>query len=150
MADLEFKNTNFILQKGWKVFSKGTTVGQDKYHPDISIKDSNNKFTCILESTSTNDRKVGLGELLLAEKLFVDEECKGILVFSLSGTGKQSPRPETQIKYIRPYFDFLKKVNKNIGVISIYFIKESDFKNAQWELFSKKFEEKSEKLIVNI
>lgn len=141
MADLTFKNSPFKLQEGWKVHSTGESIGNFKYRPDISIKNSNGKFAYILESSSTNDRKVGLGELLLAEKLFIDEESKGTLVFSLCGVSTNSPRPDTQIEYIRPYFNFLKESNKDIGVVEIHFINEKEFKDAEWDVLSSKFNE---------
>ncbi len=148
MPDSSFRNTTFILPEGWKIYSSGGVVGNHKFKPDISIKDSNDKFSCIIESTSTNDRKVGLGEMLLAEKLFTDEGVRGKLVFSLCGNSTSPPRPETQIEYIRPYFEFLKKSNNKTGVCEIHFIYESDFNCVNWALFSDEFNSKSLKLCV--
>jgi len=148
VADSTFKNSPFKLPSGWKVHSTGGVIGNHKYKPDISIKDSNEKFTYIIESTSTNDRKVGLGELLLAEKFFIDEKQKGVLVFSLCGRSSSPPRPETQIEYVRPYFDFLKQNNKGAGVVEVNFIYEVDFKNAEWDLFSNDYSDKVLKLYV--
>lgn len=148
MADSTFKNNPFKLPKGSKVHTTGQEIGKHKYKPDVSIKDSNEQFSYVFESTSTNDRKVGLGELLLAEKLFVDENRKGVLVFSLCGKSSSPPRPETQIEYIRPYFNFLKQNNKDKGVGTIHFIYEECFKKAGWDVLSKQFKDSSHTLCV--
>lgn len=55
MADLTFKNGPFKLPGGSKVHGAGQEIGKQKYKPDISLKNSNDQFSYIFESTSTND-----------------------------------------------------------------------------------------------
>lgn len=145
--DSIFKNLLFSIPENWNINSNGSIVGKEQYKPDISIKNSDGKIVCILESTSTGDRKVGLGEMLQADKLFYDEEINGILIFSLSGVSSSSPTLITQSKYINPYFKYLKNINKKYGLKKIYFISESDFKSINWCLLSEDFKLKSIVLI---
>lgn len=148
MADSDFKNNKYVLLDGWVVNSTGEVIGEDKYRPDISIRNNDGDVTCVMESTSTNDRKVGLGEMLLAEKFFIDNKNTGVLVFSLCGKSTSPPRPDTQYEYIKPYFELLKSQNKECGIKEIYFIYEEEFEQVNWNLLSEDFNEKALKLFV--
>lgn len=98
----------------------------------MSFADPNGRIICVIESSSTNDRKTGLGELLLAEKLFADQQVDGILIFSLCGRSTSPPTPSTQRKYIEPYFSFLRSVRNRGGVASAFFIEEHAFALGGW------------------
>lgn len=142
MADTEFKNVKFTFPHGWVQETNGGIVGEDQYKPDISVKDKDGKYIMVIESTSTGDRKVGIGELLQADKFFNDEKVRGILIFSFCGKSKKSPRKETQKAYVEPYFKYLKECNSEYGVKTVYFIQEQDFKTINWSVLSKEFKSK--------
>ncbi|EKO3590807.1 hypothetical protein M3898_003461 [Vibrio metschnikovii] len=139
MADTKFKNSNFSFPDGWKRASNGEIVGEDKYRPDISVKDNDGNYILVMESTSSGDRKVGVGELLQADKFFRDEKVRGILIFSLCGQSATSPTKETQKNYIEPYFKYLAECNSECGVKSVYFIQEQDFKAINWSVLNEEF-----------
>lgn len=123
--------------------SNGKIIGSDKYKPDKSFNDSNGSTVLIIESTSTGDRKVSIGELCQAEKFFADNNISGTLIYSLCGKPENSPRPDTQYEYLMPYFKFLKKTNPNIGVTKIYIILERDFRSLGWYALDEGFKEKA-------
>ncbi|EOG7724152.1 hypothetical protein ACLIN9_004586, partial [Vibrio parahaemolyticus] len=142
MADTKFKNSKFSFPDGWKRASNGGVVGKDKYRPDISVKDNDGNYILVMESTSAGDRKVGVGELLQADKFFRDEKVRGILIFSLCGQSATSPRKETQKDYIEPYFNYLAQCDSECGVKSVYFIQEQDFKAINWSVLNEEFKSK--------
>lgn len=149
MTDSKFKNTNIIFSGKctWKRYSSGETIGNDGYRPDMSFKNTeNNKVVCVIESSSTGDRKVGVGELLCADKFFADNEVSGILIFSLCGKSKYPPTPQTQMKYIEPYFIYLQNFNRKYGVKEVFLISEDDFESINYEALSDSFYQKSQRL----
>ncbi|MET4163490.1 hypothetical protein ABIE61_003354 [Marinobacterium sp. MBR-111] len=148
MSDKSFKNTKLLFPDGLEFVEKsnGSIIGFDKYKPDKSYADQSGQITLVIESTSTGDRKVGIGELLQAEKYFCDHNVSGTLIFSLSGSSNNSPRPNTQKQYLQPYFDFLKQQNSNIGVYEIYLILESDLRALDWYVMNDAFREKADRI----
>ena len=143
MADSEFKNRDITFPQGWVRHSNGGVIDSVKYKPDLSFKDEEGNVVCVIESTSTNDRKVGVGELCLADKYFTDNKSEGILIFSLCGKSQYPPRPDTQSQYLEPYFQHLKHINSQFGVREAYFIFETDFEILNWVALNEKFKEKS-------
>lgn len=144
MSDKSFRKTELVFAYDWTEFSSGSNVDDFKYRPDKSFKKTKSgKFCCIIESSSTGDRKVSIGELLQAESFFSRNMVRGILIFSLSGRSKTSPTPSTQKAYLEPYFNFLKSKRTKHGVSKVYFIKESDFESIGWEVLTDKFMEKA-------
>ena len=133
MADRTFKQRPISFAAGWRRNSSGRAIGKDEYRPDLSYADDTGRVLCILESTSTNDRKVGVGELCLADKFFSDAGTDGILIFSLCGKSSSPPRPDTQAAYLRPYFAFLRDAKRPHGVKQVYIISERDFERCGWE-----------------
>ena len=124
MADTDFKSKRITFPENWTPHSNGGRVGKDKYRPDRSFQNANGEVVCVIESSSTNDRKVGVGELCLADKFFTDNNVNGILIFSLCGRSASPPRPDTQKEYLEPYFLHLKAQGRPHGVREIYFISE--------------------------
>ena len=149
MADTEFKNKNITFPENWVRNSNGGVIGQDMYKPDMSFSDSSGKVRCIIESTSTGDRKVGVGELCLADKFFSDNETEGVLIFSMCGISKSSPTPNTQSEYLKPYFKHLKRTGILYGVRDIYFIFERDFELLNWVALNDEFKEKALRLVAS-
>lgn len=139
MADSDFKNKQISFPERWSSHTSGSIIGQHQYKPDRSFKDSSGNVVCVIESSSTNDRKVGVGELCLADKYFSDMQCPGILIFSLCGKSKYPPKPDTQAEYIEPYFRHLKSLRQIYGVKEVYFISEEDFESLNWVALDEKF-----------
>lgn len=147
MADSEFKKHPISFpQQGWTPHSNGGVIGKDNYKPDRSFVNSDGNVICVIESTSTNDRKVGVGELCLADKFFFDFKVQGVLIFSLCGTASTRPTPKTQAKYLQPYFSYLRGSNREFGVSEIYILEEKDFAALQWQALTAKFAEVAMKL----
>lgn len=124
---------------GWRRHSNGGIIGKDQYKPDLSFADETGRVVCVLESTSTNDRKVGVGELCLADKFFSDAGTDGILIFSLCGRSTSPPRPATQAAYIKPYFTFVREAKRPHGVKQIYIISEDEFEICEWVALGEHF-----------
>lgn len=143
MADSDFKNKKISFPENWASHTSGSIIGQHQYKPDRSFKDSNGNVVCVIESSSTNDRKVGVGELCLADKYFSDMQSAGILIFSLCGKSKYPPKPDTQAEYIEPYFRHLKSLSHIYGVKEVYFISEEDFESLNWVALDEKFRAKA-------
>lgn len=141
MPDRVFKETEIKFPKGvdLAVHTTGTIIGNNKYKPDKSFSNSNNEIVLVIESTSTGDRKVSVGELLQAEMYFSDNKISGTLIFSLCGKSTTSPKPDTQLEYLRPYFNFLKKFNPESGVTKIFIIDENQFESVGWEALGSNF-----------
>ena len=148
MADTEFKNKPISFPEGWTRHSNGGVIDSGKYKPDLSFKNKQGRIVCVIESSSTNDRKVGVGELCLADKYFTDNKTDGILIFSLCGKSEYPPRPETQAQYIVPYFRHLKRSGLSYGVRQLYFILEEDFESLNWVALDEEFKKKSHVLKV--
>jgi len=146
MADTDFKNKPITFSENWTPNSKGGRIGKDKYRPDRSFKNENGEVVCVIESSSTNDRKVGVGELCLADKFFTDNNVNGILIFSLCGKSDSPPRPDTQKEYLEPYFYHLKAKGRIHGVREIYFISEEDFESLNWIALTEEFRKKAHQL----
>jgi len=142
MADTEFKNRPIAFESAWTNHSNGTVIGRDQYKPDLSFKNADGKVVCVIESASTNDRKVAVGEMCQADKFFSDQGVSGVLIFSLCGRSKYPPTPELQIAYLRPYFEHLTSAGRGSGLKEVYSIKEADFEIAQWKALSPAFLEK--------
>lgn len=130
MSDTSFKNIKLNLGHDFEKNTKGSIIGADQYKPDISIINSKEKVVCVIESSSTGDRKVHIGEMFQSHKFYCDEEIKGELIISLAGNNKNSPRPDTSYKYLKPYFDFIKKESK-FGLKRVYLIEQDDFMKLQ-------------------
>ncbi len=149
VKDTDFKNINIQFSSEgstWEHKSKGEAIGDYGYRPDRSFTDKDGKVVCIIESSSTGDRKCNLGELCQAHLFFLEEKVEGVLILSLCGKGKTASTPETLKEYLKPYFERLTKNSNNKGLKTLYLICESDFKNSQWNVFSSDFEEKAQKL----
>ncbi|MDP2785804.1 MAG: hypothetical protein Q8O38_14625 [Sulfurimicrobium sp.] len=149
MADFEFKSKPISFQQGWVPNTSGSVIGEHQYKPDRSFKDENGDVVCVIESTSTNDRKVGVGELCLADKFFADSGVSGILLFSLCGKSKHPPSPSTQAQYLEPYFRHLKSIEHPHGVKEVYFISEEDFESLNWVALDASFVAKAKVLKVS-
>jgi hypothetical protein len=143
MADTEFKSRSITFPEGWKRHSNGGVIDGAKYRPDLSFVDQEGNVVCVIESSSTNDRKVGVGELCLADKFFSDNKIDGVLIFSLCGKSQYPPRPDTQASYLKPYFRHLKRGSMPNGVRVVYFIDENEFADLGWAALSEAFEEKA-------
>jgi hypothetical protein len=140
MADSEFKKHPISFpEKGWLAHSNGAGLGPDKYKPDRSFINQEGKVICVIESTSTNDRKVGVGELCLADKFFFNSKVQGVLIFSLCGKGSTRPTPKTQASYLQPYFSHLRSTDRGFGVKDVYILEEADFASLQWQALTPKF-----------
>jgi hypothetical protein len=140
MADSEFKKHAISFPgKGWTAHSAGEAIGPDQYKPDRSFANQDGKVICVIESSSTNDRKAGVGELCLADKFFCDSEVQGVLIFSLCGKALTRPTPKTQVNYLRPYFSHLQRSNSEFGVKEVYILEEKDFKELQWQALTPDF-----------
>jgi len=146
MADTDFKNQKITFETNWVNHSSGGVIGNDQYKPDRSFKNESGKVVCVIESSSTNDRKVGVGELCLADKFFSDNNIDGILIFSLCGKSDSPPRPDTQAKYLEPYFRHLRACGHPHGVKEIYLIAEDDFASINWMALNSRFKEKAHAL----
>lgn len=143
MSDTEFKNRPITFAAKWAAHSAGCVIGSDRYKPDRSFKDESGEVICVIESSSTNDRKVEVGELCLADKFFSGNKTDGVLIFSLCGKSDHPPRPDTQTKYLEPYFRHLKAGNRPHGVREMYFIAEDDFASSGWVALHRTFLEKA-------
>jgi hypothetical protein len=143
MADSDFKNKPITFPTNWVCNSKGGQIGIDKYKPDRSFKNEENEVVCVIESSSTNDRKVGVGELCLADKFFTDSKIDGVLIFSLCGSSTSPPRPDTQKSYLEPYFRHLKTHGGPHGVREVYLISENDFESLNWVALDENFKKKA-------
>ena len=148
MADNTFKNSNIHFPLGWTPHSHGEIIGNYKYRPDRSFQDEAGRVVCIAESSSTNDRKVNVGELLLADLFFTDNRVPGVLIISLCGRSRYPPSPDSQAKYLKPYFEYLKTLNPNSGLKELYIISESDFESLSWYALSEEFVALSQRLWV--
>lgn len=143
MADTEFKSRHITFPEGWKRHSNGGVIDGAKYRPDMSFADEEGQIVCVVESSSTNDRKVGVGELCLADKFFSDNKMDGVLIFSLCGKSQYPPRPDTQARYLEPYFQHLKRGSTCSGVRVVYFIAEDEFAALGWEALTERFKAKA-------
>lgn len=140
MADSEFKKHPISFpQEGWSAHSNGGALGPDKYKPDRSFTNKEGNVICVIESTSTNDRKVGVGELCQADKFFFDSKVHGVLIFSLCGKASARPTHKTQAKYLQPYFSHLRSSNREFGVKDVYVLEEEDFASLQWQALTPEF-----------
>lgn len=139
MADSDFKKKTIVFPAGWERHSKGEVIGFDKYRPDLSFRDAEGRVVCVIESSSTNDRKVGVGELFLADKFFSDSAVDGVLIFSLCGRSTSPPRPDTQYAYLLPYFTHLRSSVGAYGVKEIYIITETAFEACGWKALGDDF-----------
>lgn len=140
MADSEFKKHPISFPNTeWKAHSAGTALGTNKYKPDRSFADSKGKVCCVIESSSTNDRKVGVGELCLADKFFSDSGVEGVLIFSLCGKALTRPVPATQLNYLRPYFSHLRSTSRKFGVTALYVLDEEEFAALGWKALTPEF-----------
>jgi hypothetical protein len=139
MADSDFKQKPIAFPNGWIRHSNGGVIGLDKYRPDLSFQDAEGRVVCVIESSSTNDRKVGVGELFLADKFFSDTAVDGVLIFSLCGKSTSPPRPDTQHAYLLPYFTHLRSFAGEYGVKEIYIISEAAFESCDWTALSDDF-----------
>ena len=139
MGDSTFKNRPITFPQGWSTKTRGSEIGSNRYRSDRSFVNDQGKIVCIAESSSTNDRKVGVGELCLADKFFADSESAGILIFSLCGRSQYPPTPKLQAKYLEPYFRHLKRIDRVHGVRELYFISESDFESLAWIALNEDF-----------
>jgi hypothetical protein len=139
MADSDFKKRPIIFPAGWERHSKGEVIGSDKYRPDLSFRDAEGRVICVIESSSTNDRKVGVGELFLADKFFFDSAVDGVLIFSLCGKSTSPPRPDTQYAYLLPYFTHLRSSVRTYGVKEVYIIAEAAFEACDWKALGDDF-----------
>lgn len=146
MADTEFKSRPITFPEGWVRYSDGGAIDGAKYRPDLSFADQDGKVICVIESSSTNDRKVGVGELCLADKFFADNKTDGVLIFSLCGKSEYPPRPDTQASYLKPYFQHLKRGSTPNGVRVMYFIDEKEFGDLGWVALNQAFKEKAHAL----
>lgn len=140
MADADFKKHPISFPTlGWISHSMGSAIGQDKYRPDRSFGDTDGNVRCVIESSSTNDRKVGVGELCLADKFFSDSKWRGVLIFSLCGKALTRPKPETHLNYLRPYFLHLRGSEREFGVREIFVLDEADFAKLEWKALTPEF-----------
>ncbi len=146
MADSEFKKHPITFAEGWVPHSNGGEIGKDKYKPDRSFKDAQGRVVCVVESSSTNDRKVGVGELCLADKFFFDARTSGVLIFSLCGRSSTRPTPDSQIQYLRPIFTHLRSTNRAHGVMRVYAVEERDFAALGWKAMTPEFLGKAREL----
>lgn len=147
MKDKDFKNQDIALCNGLKIATQGTIIGEDQYKPDISISDLANKTVCCIESSSTGDRKVSLGEMLQAEKYALDMDLSLLLIICLCGKGKNASTPESLFNYLKPYFIFLKESRRktNSGIKKILIIGEKnyeDYISSGQNIFKPTFENK--------
>lgn len=101
MGDKEFKQSKiegfskFNIQESWKEF----------YYPDLTM--SKEKTIVIMESSSTGDRKVHIGELIqflsyVASDSDFDEYY---LVIFLCGNGKNPPAEDSEIRRLQFFYD---------------------------------------------
>jgi len=141
MADADFKSKPISFPQKWKRHSSGGKIGSGNYKPDLSFADETGAVVCVIESSSTNDRKVGVGELCLADKFFAENKIDGVIIFSLCGKSQYPPRPDTQSEYLRPYFEHLKRGDVTHGVRTVYVIKEDDFEALGWVALNDAFKE---------
>lgn len=139
MADSIFKNLIISFPAGWTAKTSGKIIGAHQYRPDRSFADETGTIVCVLESSSTNDRKVGVGELCLANKFFADTKVRGCLIFSLCSKSKSPPTPMSQASYIKPYFEHLCRASADFGVKELYFINECDFELVGWIALCEEF-----------
>jgi len=139
MADSDFKSKPICFPGGWLPNSRGSIIGNFQYKPDRSFKDGSGKVVCVIESSSTNDRKVGVGELCLADKFFSDCEVDGVLIFSLCGKSQYPPSPRSQAEYLDPYFRHLRSSGAPYGVKEIHFILEEAFESLRWFALDENF-----------
>lgn len=126
MADREFREQQVSLPSGWEITSRGTIIGNDQYKPDLAISYKGAVRT-VAESSSTNDRKAAVGELLQAHKFFCDSGQDGKLILCLCGTSTKAPRPDTQADYLRPYFQYLYSL-EGYGLKSLFLLHEDQFR----------------------
>lgn len=150
MTDAEFKQRPFSFPQGWTRYSDGGNIGPDKYRPDLSFADAQGKIVCVIESSSTNDRKVGVGEMCLADKFFSDSATNGVLIISLCGKPPKCPRPDTQASYLSPYFKYLRAADRPHGVKEVYIITVEDFEACGWRALSEDFIAKAKVLKENV
>lgn len=143
MADTDFKNKSITFPAGWARNSNGCAIGTNGYRPDQSFENEKGKVVCVIESSSTGDRKVGIGELCLADLFFTDNKTDGILIFSLCGKSATSPRPDTQKQYLEPCFRHLNAKGRPHGVREVYLISEADFESLNWVALDDNFKSKA-------
>ena len=128
MNDRDFRQQDLVLPIGFAISARGTVVGNDRYKPDLLISHEGTAVA-VVESSSTGDRKVALGELLQAQKFFEGQCSPGILIFSLCGRGATAPRPETQVSYLRPYFLYLCR-SAAAGLTSVHIVPQFSFSSS--------------------
>lgn len=107
--DTAFKND--VQVKGYKEYniSNLTTDIWDYYQPDKIFTSINNKMEFIvMESSSTGDRKVHIGELLQfltfvsSKDIYIE---KATYILFLCGKGKSSPTVNGEYNRLKYYFD---------------------------------------------
>lgn len=130
MADSEqrFKATAITIPENWVIHSATTTIGNYKYKPDRSLKNEEGKICCVIEMSTSKDRKSQIGELLQAELYFKEESILGKLMIIVPGTGDGTSSPVTLKNMLMPYFKMLvDNRGQRGGVDSVYLISKEAF-----------------------
>lgn len=125
MSDKDFKQSQIEgfeklnLPKEWR----------EKYNPDVAVK--KDKTVIIMESSSTGDRKVHIGEL--AQFLaFVNSDTEYeefYYVLLLCGVSENSPKEATELSRLQFYYDnYPISKNKREKIKGIYIKEEKSDK----------------------
>ncbi|USK61645.1 hypothetical protein [Peribacillus asahii] len=128
MEDSKFKELKHKFGKGYQRIKLS-----GKYNPDVVAVNSTSGKAIIIESSSTGDRKVNIGEMFQADKWLRDEGYRGILIIVLDGKGDFPSTCKEQKKRLLPLFsEYLK--NSKSGLHKVLIVTQNDYNNVQYDI----------------
>ena len=128
MKDSDFKNLPHKFEESYERYNV-----PGKYNPDVVAINNTSKKALIIESSSTGDRKVNIGEMLQADKWLRDEGYQGTLIIVLDGKGKYPPTCKDQKERLLPLFDEYLE-NSITGLEKVLIITQFDYEQAAYDI----------------
>ena len=126
MQDSKFKNLPHKFEEGYERIKVS-----GKYNPDVVAINRTSKKAIIIESSTTNDRKVNIGEMFQADKWLRDKGYQGTLIIVLDGNGGSPPTCKDQKERLLPLFEEYLK-NSSTGLDKVLIVTQSDYEQASY------------------
>ena len=144
MKDSHFKKSKHIIPCGHKIATTGRSVQRDYgYKPDITIIDTENNVSFILESEQKTDRKAFLGDILKAAVYAKEKEISPDLIIVMQAFSNTTVK---QIyDHLVPYVTWLSSNLDGLHLSHIQVLSDDDYLasiNACEELGSRGFRDR--------